>query len=84
MFYWPFLSNGFVLIDDSLTLFIMNETLQLNSEPLFSVGAVEEELERIFHDPHFTESAILKRFLSFIVQETSSILLFPNRSANFS
>jgi len=42
------------------------------SEPdmLFSVAAVEEELERIFRDPHFTESAILKKFLSFIVQET--------------
>src|SRR6476646_6873563 len=42
------------------------------SEPdmLFSVSAVEEELERIFRDPHFTESAILKKFLSFIVQET--------------
>jgi hypothetical protein len=42
------------------------------SEPdmLFSVAAVEEELERIFRDPHFTESAILKKFLSFIVHET--------------
>jgi TolB-like protein len=37
---------------------------------LFSVTAVEEELERIFRDPHFTESAILRKFLSFIVQET--------------
>jgi len=37
---------------------------------LFSVQAVEEELERIFRDPHFTESAILKKFLLFIVQET--------------
>ena len=37
---------------------------------LFSVAAVEEQLERIFRDPHFTESAILKKFLSFIVQET--------------
>jgi len=42
------------------------------SEPklLFSVDAVEDQLERIFHDPHFTESIILKKFLSFIVQET--------------
>jgi TolB-like protein len=42
------------------------------SEPdvLFSVTAVEEELERIFKDSHFTESAILRKFLSFIVQET--------------
>jgi TolB-like protein len=39
-------------------------------DALFSVQAVEEELERIFGDPHFTESAILKKFLSFIVQET--------------
>jgi len=30
----------------------------------------EEELEQIFKDPHFTESAILRKFLSFIVQET--------------
>jgi len=37
---------------------------------LFSVDAVEKQLERIFHDPHFTESVILKKFLSFIVQET--------------
>ena len=41
-----------------------------NPDVFFSVGAVEEELERIFHDPHFTESAILRKFLSFIVQET--------------
>jgi TolB-like protein len=39
-------------------------------DALFSVQAVEEELERIFRDPHFTESVILKKFLSFIVQET--------------
>ena len=37
---------------------------------LFSVTAVEEELERIFKDSHFTESAILRKFLTFIVQET--------------
>jgi TolB-like protein len=41
-----------------------------STDALFSVAAVEEELERIFRDPHFTESAILKKFLSFIVQET--------------
>jgi len=39
-------------------------------DALFSVTAVEEELERIFKDSHFTESAILRKFLSFIVQET--------------
>src|SRR6478752_10387615 len=37
---------------------------------LFSVTAVEEELEQIFKDSHFTESAILRKFLTFIVQET--------------
>ncbi len=42
----------------------------VEADTLFSVTAVEEELERIFKDPHFTESAILRKFLSFIVQET--------------
>jgi TolB-like protein len=41
-----------------------------SSDVLFNVAAVEEQLERIFRDPHFTESAILRKFLSFIVQET--------------
>ncbi len=41
-----------------------------DSDLLFNVDAVEMQLERIFNDPHFTESAILKKFLSFIVQET--------------
>ena len=36
---------------------------------LLSVRAVEEQLERILSDPHFSDSAILKKFLSFIVQE---------------
>src|SRR5215510_10136474 len=40
------------------------------TDSFFSAAGVEEELERIFRDPHFTESAILKKFLSFIVQET--------------
>jgi len=45
--------------------------LSLNErDMLFSVAAVEEQLERIFRNPHFTESAILRKFLSFIVQET--------------
>jgi TolB-like protein len=39
-------------------------------ESLFNVDAVEEQLGRIFHGPHFTESPILKKFLAFIVQET--------------
>jgi TolB-like protein len=40
------------------------------SDSLFSVRAVEDELENIFQAPFFAESAILKKFLSFIVQET--------------
>jgi len=39
-------------------------------ELFFSVDAVEGQLERIFRDPHFNESTILRKFLSFIVQET--------------
>jgi TolB-like protein len=39
-------------------------------DTLFSVSAVEEALEKIFRDPHFSESAVLRKFLSFIVQET--------------
>src|SRR5262245_50831739 len=42
------------------------------SESLFHVEAVEEQLEKIYRDPHFAESTILKKFLSFIVQETIS------------
>src|SRR5262245_13678640 len=49
---------------------VMSNLTFSNTDALFSVAAVEEELERIFRDPHFTESAILKKFLSFIVQET--------------
>jgi len=41
-----------------------------NADALLSIAAVEEELDRIFRDPHFTESTILKKFLSFIVKET--------------
>ena len=48
----------------------MKNSTFTDTDNLFSVQAVEEELERIFGDPHFTESAILKKFLSFIVQET--------------
>lgn len=48
----------------------MNNLTFSSSDTLFSVAAVEEQLERIFRDPHFIESAILKKFLSFIVQET--------------
>jgi TolB-like protein len=48
----------------------MKNSTFTDPDTLFSVQAVEQELERIFCDPHFTESAILKKFLSFIVQET--------------
>jgi len=48
----------------------MTNLISTEPDMLFSVSAVEDELERIFRDPHFTESAILKKFLSFIVQET--------------
>src|SRR3954464_9115258 len=48
----------------------MTNAIYSEADALFSVRAVEEELERIFRDPHFTESAILRKFLSFIVQET--------------
>ena len=49
----------------------MTNAIYSEADALFSVRAVEEELERIFRDPHFTESAILRKFLSFIVQETT-------------
>ena len=48
----------------------MTNLISNEADMLFSVAAVEDELERIFRDPHFTESAILRKFLSFIVQET--------------
>ena len=48
----------------------MNLSTYTQSDSLFSVRAVEEELENIFQAPYFAESAILKKFLSFIVQET--------------
>lgn len=48
----------------------MNNLIIARPDSLFSVGAIEEELKKIFRDPHFLESAILKKFLSFIVQET--------------
>ncbi|WP_336517577.1 hypothetical protein [Pollutibacter soli] len=48
----------------------MSSEIAYDQEMLFSVGAVEEQLEKIYHDPLFTESKILRKFLSFIVQET--------------
>jgi hypothetical protein len=48
----------------------MSSEFSYEQELLFSVSAVEEQLEKIYHDPLFTESKILRKFLSFIVQET--------------
>jgi TolB-like protein len=48
----------------------MNNSTFGESDSLFSVRSVEQELENIFHAPYFAESGILKKFLSFIVQET--------------
>ena len=42
----------------------------VESDCLFSVTAVEQQLENIFRAPYFAESPILKKFLSFIVEET--------------
>src|ERR1043165_9440868 len=36
----------------------------------FTLAAIDQQLERIFLDSHFTESEILKKFLCFIVHET--------------
>jgi TolB-like protein len=41
-----------------------------DTDILFSPRAIERQLERIYLDPHFTESQILRKFLSFIVEET--------------
>ena len=48
----------------------MEYSIRGESEILFSPRAIERQLERIYLDPHFTESQILRRFLSFIVEET--------------
>jgi TolB-like protein len=48
----------------------MNHSIFTESDSLFSVGAVEKELENIFQAPYFAESLILKKFLSFIIEET--------------
>jgi TolB-like protein len=48
----------------------MNRSTFTEPDLLFSVKAVEDELENIFQAPYFAESAILKKFLSFIAQET--------------
>lgn len=39
-------------------------------EPALPRKMIERQLEKIFHDPLFAESDILKRFLSFILNET--------------
>jgi TolB-like protein len=48
----------------------MNNSTCIETDCLFSVTAVEQELENIFRAPYFAESPILKKFLSFIVEET--------------
>jgi TolB-like protein len=48
----------------------MKQAILIKPDLAFSPVAIEEELQKIFLDPHFTESLILKRFLSFVVQET--------------
>jgi TolB-like protein len=40
------------------------------TEPKFSKELIDQQLERIFLDPFFLNSDILKRFLSFIVEQT--------------
>jgi len=48
----------------------MNNSAFAEPDCLFSVTAVEQELENIFRAPYFAESPILKKFLSFVVEET--------------
>jgi TolB-like protein len=43
---------------------------QISSEMCFSKEAINQQLQKIFLDPIFSVSDILKRFLSFIVEET--------------
>ena len=43
--------------------------LQKNTEQEFSPGTVLSQVDKIFLDPRFSGSAILKRFLEFIVRE---------------
>jgi TolB-like protein len=49
---------------------VMNNSPFMEPDCLFSVTAVEQELENIFRAPYFAESPILKKFLSFVVEET--------------
>ncbi|HTS43063.1 MAG TPA: hypothetical protein VMH01_01600 [Puia sp.] len=48
----------------------MENLTTIEPKLLFSPSEINNQLERIFLDPHFSESEILKRFLLFIVHET--------------
>lgn len=48
----------------------MEHSTRSDTDILFSPRAIERQLERIYLDPHFTESQILRKFLSFVVEET--------------
>jgi TolB-like protein len=48
----------------------MEHSTRVETDILFSPRAIERQLERIYLDPHFTESQILRKFLSFVVEET--------------
>lgn len=48
----------------------MERLTRSDTDILFSPRAIERQLERIYLDPHFTESQILRKFLSFVVEET--------------
>src|SRR5436190_8742715 len=50
----------------------MVSTQQHLNETSFSREAIYEQLERVFSDPFFATSEILKRFLAFVVEETLS------------
>jgi len=50
----------------------MVSTQEHLTETCFSKQAVDQQLERIFSDPLFASSEILKRFLTFVVEETLS------------
>src|SRR6476620_10252975 len=43
---------------------------QISSDTCFSNDAINQQLQKILLDPIFSVSDILKRFLSFIVEET--------------
>src|SRR4249919_1424459 len=48
----------------------MRNSQQSLDEDLFSDGLIHEQLQKIFNSPVFSVSDILRRFLTYIVQET--------------